>query len=77
MRSSGLRRTYQNRMSDFLLASIKTKAMLFWYAFFIAFSKRKTWVAKVITDFHDKSHKSKERVILLELCKFIYRYRED
>lgn len=51
--------------------SIKTEAILFSHTFFIAFSKQETWVAEVITDFHDKSHKSKERVILLELCKLI------
>jgi len=45
--------------------------MLFQYAFFITFSKHETWVAEVITDFYDKSHKSKERAILLELCKLI------
>lgn len=49
--------------------------MLLQYAFFITFSKHETWVAKVITDFHDKSHKSKERVILLELCKLISHYQ--
>lgn len=69
MRSSGLRRTYGNHISIFFVGSHQNKSTAILVYFFIVFSKHETWVAKVITDFHDKSHKSKERVILLESCK--------
>lgn len=55
----------------FFVGSHQNKSNAIPVHFLIAFSKHETWVAKVITDFHDKSHKSKEKVILLELCKLI------
>lgn len=55
----------------FLFGFHQNKSNVVLVHFFIAFSKHETWVVEVITDFHDKSHKSEERVILLELCKLI------